>query len=90
MSSYRKTVPAWWIIVLIILLTLHVCMVSCTRIGDDHTVETIDTGHQLGGANLHIIVFDSCEYVYFGFGGRAGIAHKGNCKYCMERNLNRD
>lgn len=33
-----------------------------------------------------IITIDSCEYVFVKYGYRAGLSHKGNCKFCAERN----
>ncbi len=32
-------------------------------------------------ANYHVILLDSCEYVYNVY----GLAHKGNCRFCKER-----
>jgi len=40
-------------------------------------------------ASLSVIEYDGCEYVYsrtLSFNGdSAMLAHKGNCKYCLER-----
>lgn len=33
-------------------------------------------------SNPRIIEYDGCEYVKRGY----GLTHKGNCKYCKERN----
>ena len=46
---------------------------------------------------FNVIVIDSCEYIYKKYevrGGYAGygygfMAHKGNCKFCAERNKNK-
>jgi len=35
--------------------------------------------------NLKVVEFDGCEYVYSRF-NLSSFAHKGNCKYCAERN----
>ena len=35
--------------------------------------------------NVYVINIDSCEYLYIGAGN---LTHKGNCKFCMERNRN--
>lgn len=32
--------------------------------------------------NLQVIRIDSCEYIQY----RKGLAHKGNCRFCAERN----
>lgn len=34
-----------------------------------------------------VTVIDSCEYLtYPGYGGCVTFTHKGNCKYCKQRN----
>lgn len=35
-----------------------------------------------GSGAIHVVEYDNCEYVLY----NRGIAHKGNCKYCAERN----
>jgi hypothetical protein len=39
-------------------------------------------------ANYKVVIVDSCEYIiYYSYNyGIFGIAHKGNCKFCAERN----
>ena len=32
--------------------------------------------------NYGIVIIDSCEYIIYG----RKLTHKGNCKYCIERN----
>ena len=43
----------------------------------------------IGGSKHKVIVIDSCEYIV-GWGGNSYgvpfLTHKGNCKYCLERN----
>lgn len=36
-------------------------------------------------AGMKTVVIDSCEYIQFRTYGAKEIAHKGNCKYCAER-----
>lgn len=38
--------------------------------------------------NYRIIEFeyDGCEYIAFGSGSYFSVTHKGNCKYCQQRN----
>jgi len=47
----------------------------------------------LNERGFKIIVIDSCEYIqyytYVGRGGAYGLTHKGNCKFCRERNKNK-
>ena len=37
------------------------------------------------GRRVRIIEVDNCEYLYYKGGQQMGLAHKGNCKYCIER-----
>lgn len=36
--------------------------------------------------NSHVLIYDSCEYIYFNIQGFTWGSHKGNCKFCVERN----
>lgn len=36
--------------------------------------------------DISIITIDSCEYILSGVYAGNSICHKGNCKYCLERN----
>lgn len=63
----------WWfgsIILAVLLLT------SCDRKNPDGSY---DPERSLG---LRVIRIDSCEYIQYSY----GFAHKGNCRYCAERN----
>lgn len=42
-------------------------------------------GIERGDRNYQTITIDSCEYLYKRSGYRESIAHKGNCKYCAQR-----
>ena len=73
-----------WKFTIIIFLLVIVCALSVklfqntggTRIDDNE------------GDSWKVIVIDSCEYIER-FEGHAGLfAHKGNCKFCKERNKN--
>ena len=35
---------------------------------------------------IEVLVIDSCEYVGYLYGYGAVLSHKGNCKFCAERN----
>lgn len=39
-----------------------------------------------GGVNVRIVVIDSCEYIKTDGGNATWGSHKGNCKFCAERN----
>ena len=57
----------------------------------------IEKAHEDRWHGFNVIVIDSCEYLYKKYevrGGYAGygygfMAHKGNCKFCAERNKNK-
>ena len=65
----------------IIILTLTaLMMVGCEM---KQTTENIEApyGGNLGTTSYHTILIDSCEYVT----GTYKLAHKGNCRFCAER-----
>lgn len=35
--------------------------------------------------DVEIVTIDSCEYVRYQYYKGCGLAHKGNCKFCKER-----
>lgn len=42
--------------------------------------------HDQDGDGFRVAVVDSCEYVYRIDGYKGFMAHKGNCKFCEQRN----
>lgn len=38
------------------------------------------------GSGISVAIIDSCEYLYRDGGYNALLAHKGNCRFCVERN----
>ena len=65
----------------IILLALTaLIMVGCS----ENRTQPIDQPIELDRSRIYVI--DSCEYVGWCIGFRAGVlAHKGNCRFCAER-----
>ncbi len=60
----------------IILLALAaLIMVGCIEVEKD------SNGHIAVNTGADISIIDSCEYVACGY----GLAHKGNCRFCKER-----
>jgi hypothetical protein len=47
-----------------------------------------DTGFVVleGAGPLFIVEVDSCEYLFGNWGYATVLTHKGNCKFCLERN----
>lgn len=62
---------------LILLLILAFVMCRCVPKNEDGSIK-LNTGNV---NNPQVVIIDSCEYIQWGY----GLAHKGNCKYCVER-----
>lgn len=61
---------------LLLLALLAMIMVGCEKKGyKDGNIDGFD-----------IIIVDSCEYIYTSVGYSGVMAHKGNCRFCLERN----
>lgn len=41
---------------------------------------------EIQNTDIKIVEIDSCEYLISGVGSKRIMTHKGNCKYCIERN----
>lgn len=49
--------------------------------------ETRSTDITINGADITIYIIDSCEYIGYIHKSNADyLTHKGNCKYCAQRN----
>jgi hypothetical protein len=83
---------------LILILTASIVLFSCER-EIDVTVEKTTEVEDIGGLEFeytdmdvyHIQEIDGCEYILVnGMDEREpALTHKGNCKYCLERNKQR-
>jgi hypothetical protein len=58
-------------------------LISC----ETKNIERKSTDITIRGFEVEIYIIDSCEYIgrFRGYNNDA-IAHKGNCKFCHERN----
>ena len=65
------------IIFIVSLLTLTAC-------NETRTTRTVES---VGGTAFDVIEVDSCEYLIGSAGYKGYMAHKGNCKYCEQRNI---
>lgn len=63
---------------LILLLVLAFVMCGCVQKEEDGSIK-LNTGL----FESRVVTIDSCEYI--SYNGAYGLAHKGNCKYCVER-----
>ena len=69
-------------ILLLITIVVSSCDTNdCKHINHPETY-FIDENHK----DLDIRIVDSCEYLLGQWGYGTVLTHKGNCKYCIERN----
>ena len=62
---------------LLLLALLAMIMVGCEEKKEDREYATDERGY-----TYEVLVIDSCEY----FHSTYVLAHKGNCRFCTERN----
>lgn len=68
------------------LILLSVILIGCVN-PDGKRVSHNYSGYNIGGFEINQFTIDSCEYVGVMNCGNANVlTHKGNCKYCIERN----
>lgn len=53
--------------------------ISIFFVGCETTVDNRKTGEKFNGQPILMVVFDSCQYVYFQNGNASWGSHKGNC-----------
>ena len=74
---------------ILICILLSTVFYSCNKGGKTNhpKVEESNTYDDCVVVNegVQVLVIDSCEYVWCKNGYGAGIAYKGNCKFCIER-----
>lgn len=78
----------------IISLLCSIFIFSCSPCSECQTnnnviIEPRDSGIKIKGIinTIKILEIDSCEYLYGDWGYAGVLTHKGNCKYCTNRNL---
>lgn len=62
---------------LLLLALLATIMVGCEEKNEDREYATCERGY-----TYEVLVIDSCEYYH----GTYMLTHKGNCRFCAERN----
>ena len=68
----------YWIWLIVGFLFIFYSIQRCNNAHSDFPTEK--------GVGFNTIVIDSCEYLIGGSSYQGYMAHKGNCKYCKERN----
>lgn len=66
-------------VALVFIVTIILAVLLLTSCGEEHQSKKIVDGYE-------IIVVDSCEYLIRHYDHGGVMAHKGNCRYCAERN----
>ncbi len=77
--------PTLYITLLLILILFNSCKKSHTNINKSAIATNINAP-SVTNEGIQILVIDSCEYIWCKNGYGAGLTHKGNCKFCAERN----
>lgn len=67
------------IITLVYLITIILTVLLLASCEEEKPKENYINGY-------HIVVIDSCEYIRKTIGYSGYMAHKGNCRFCAERN----
>lgn len=75
-----KNKNQYWIFLICICFLIMLILTSCEQMNKQAITEK-----KYIGDRLMIVVIDSCEYLYRD-GSDGVLAHKGNCKFCKERN----
>lgn len=64
---------------------MAVCLFSCKKVELDAQKVTKLSGFNQN-FNYTITIIDSCEYIAYRTYAYKAVTHKGNCKFCTERN----
>jgi hypothetical protein len=68
---------------LVLCTVLLSTLFSC---GFETNVESKETDFKIFGNKIKVIEIDNCEYVFIENGQSSWGSHKGNCKFCTQRN----
>ena len=76
---------------LTLLIALATCITffGCASVSKERNEATsIQIPFKIYGIGVEVITIDSCEYIHIGEGANGMLSHKGNCKYCKQREIN--
>lgn len=72
------------------LFTIVLAIMVCGCIGRNGKTEVKDNALMLedmsSSYKIREFEYDGCQYISFGSGHNLAVTHKGNCKYCQQRN----
>jgi hypothetical protein len=66
-------------------ITLPITSACYSEYNPNDNIATTTNKYAYVPDGINTITIDSCQYIIFVEGHRAGIAHKGNCIYCKKR-----
>lgn len=64
----------------------YILLLSLFVIGCETTTQNRPIKDKIEGDNIDVLTIDSCEYIYIGKGNASWGSHKGNCRFCIQRN----
>lgn len=68
--------------ILLTVLLMCGCKNDKTEVKDD----TLTLSDGFVSYKIREVEYKGCEYIIFGQGDSLAVTHKGNCKYCQQRN----
>lgn len=72
-----------FVIFLVLIFTILFSLCSC----ETNNVKVKNSNYKVHGSELELYVIDSCEYIGLIYMGPSDkLTHKGNCRFCKERN----
>lgn len=72
-------------ILTILVLLVAITLIGC-RNGDTPTDQNKRIIKNSFASTISVLTIEGCEYVWVNVGYGGGLSHKGNCKFCIERN----
>lgn len=72
---------SFWLTIIVV-CAIAILAASCTN-ESNQILNNLDQNKTF---NYKVVVIDSCEYIMYRSYGYLEVTHKGNCKFCAERN----
>lgn len=87
MNTHPKKITAYFLSIIIsIFIALFLLPSSCEPSVEEMKKKEKEQGIKTYNDKFSVFIIDSCEYIVYGEYQKSGICHKGNCKFCKERN----
>ena len=77
-----------WAALLVLCAALLSSLCGCVRTNTENEIKNNKLYLKDGPGSYPVreIEYDGCQYLAIGSGNTLTVTHKGNCKYCLERN----